>query len=471
MLKKKISVHGHFYQPARENPLTGNISDDSFVIEQTAGKYRNWNELINSQCYRPNSELGNFELISYDLYRSLAEWLEKYDNLTYKRIINADNHNYITYGYGNAFAYPYDHIILPLLNEDDIDVEVYWGIRDFFNRYKHMPIAFWLPETAINLKTLCILERNNIKFTILAPWQIDPQYTLDTEKLYKCSVGRGKYIDIFFYDGIFSGDLSFNNGEMANADTYVNEYLPKSIHKNFNIAALDGERFGHHLPGGELFLKQMLRDLFSNSQMEMVNIVNEYMSRTEKTVVRIAENSAWSCHHGGLARWQKDCDCNYDTSRGKRVSGNWKTQLLSAFRVLSAQVDVYFEQSVKRVVADSLQMKREYINVILKIEDIDSFIDRFLIKGINQDEKKKIGILLEMQVYKLSMFVSDTFFFADVDRPEPRLNIKSAAKVIKMFNDIDEHELAEKLETEFVSQLEDIRSNFTSITAKDIYYE
>lgn len=469
--KNKLAIHGHFYQPPRFNPLTQKVDDDAFVIQISNGKYKNWNQQINAECYKPNADAGNFELISFDFLRPLAEWMEKEDALTYKKIINADKHNYVTYGYGNAFGYPYNHTILPLLSEDDIDIEVYWGTQDFYHRYEHMPIAFWLPETAVDEKTLRILERNGIRFVILAPWQAQTNEELDTSQLYTCNLGEGRVMHIFFYNEGLSGDLSFDNSNMVNADTYVAEYLPTIVHQSFDLAALDGERFGHHLKGGEQFLKVMLRDLFNNDSLETINIIKEYFTHAPHRMIRIYENSAWSCHHGGLKRWQGDCDCCYDEDHKQRTNGYWKTALLSAFRVLSAELEIYFTDYAKGLINNLQALKREYIHVMQGSLNVKDLLAHHQIKLLSAEEEAKLQTLLEMQQYRLAMFTSCAFYWADIDRPEPRINIWNAKKTISLLKDIGEFDIVERLEKDLIHQLEEIYSSFTGKNGKDIYYE
>jgi hypothetical protein len=468
--KNKLSIHGHFYQPPRVNPLTNAIPDDGMIQGWSGGKYKNWDEVIDDQCYRPNADEGNFELISFDLFRALAEWLEANDKITYDKIISADQHNYITYGYGNAFAYPYDHAILPLLTEEDIDIEVYWGIRDFFKRYGHMPISLWLPETGVDLKTLRVLEANGIRFVILAPWQADDG-NLDTSQLYSCNLGHGKALDLFFYDSQLSGDLSFNNVEMENADKYVADYLPNVVKKSYNLAALDGERFGHHLKGGEQFLRQMLRDLFNNATIETTNVNKQYFSFETKPTIKIFENSAWSCHHGGLKRWQGDCDCCFDDDHGQRVNGAWKTALLSAFRVLAAKIDLYFNDYARDLIVNVQTLKKEYIKVMLGEMQFHDFLVQHQIRPLSAADENKMRVLLDMQKYKLASFTSDAFYFADLDRPEPRINILNAKKALSMFKECGDESTGVKMEEEFLHQIEEIYSNFTGKNGKDLYYE
>lgn len=172
-------IHGHFYQPPRENPFTGLIPR-----EIGAEPYANFNEKINAECYRPNAALGNFEHISFNLGPTLAAWLEKHDPETYTRIVASDRANFERYGYGNALAQAYNHTILPLSRSRDAWMQIQWGIVDFERRFGHRPEGMWLAETACSTDVLEMLADAGIKFTILAPWQADHRSieTIDPDK-------------------------------------------------------------------------------------------------------------------------------------------------------------------------------------------------------------------------------------------------------------------------------------------------
>src|SRR3990170_1647091 len=192
---RAFCIHGHFYQPPREDPLTGLIP-----TEPGAAPYNNWNERVLAECYRPNADLGNFERISFNIGPTLFPWLAQHDRSTYKRIIAQDRNNFYRSGFGNASAQAYNHTILPLASYSDKEIQISWGIADFEHRYNHKPQGFWLPETAVDLDTLTVLASHGIQFTILAPWQADSE-SLDPTEPYLVNLPNGRTITVFFYQG------------------------------------------------------------------------------------------------------------------------------------------------------------------------------------------------------------------------------------------------------------------------------
>ncbi|MGW8250948.1 MAG: DUF3536 domain-containing protein, partial [Anaerolineales bacterium] len=212
MPTKTFSIHGHFYQPPREDPLTGIIPH-----EPGAAPYNNWNERILDECYLPNARLNNFQKISFNVGPTLFSWLEVQDGNTYGEILNQDRVNYGKYGVGNAIAQAYNHTILPLASSSDKHIQIKWGIADYIHRFGHQPQGMWLPETAVDYEVLSILANQDIEFTILAPWQADAD-DLDTSVPYRVLLPGGSSIVAFFYNRELSTRISFSSEATANAD-------------------------------------------------------------------------------------------------------------------------------------------------------------------------------------------------------------------------------------------------------------
>jgi alpha-amylase/alpha-mannosidase (GH57 family) len=179
-MKRYMCLHGHFYQPPRENPWL-----ESIEAQESAYPYHDWNEKINSECYAPNAVtrifddsgriiriVNNYEKISFNFGPTLLSWLQQHSPNGYNAIIEADKLSVERFaGHGNAISQVYNHMIMPLANRQDKITQVVWGISDFKKRFGRIPEGMWLPETAVDMETLEILNKHGIKFTILSPRQ------------------------------------------------------------------------------------------------------------------------------------------------------------------------------------------------------------------------------------------------------------------------------------------------------------
>ncbi|MBI3288487.1 MAG: glycoside hydrolase, partial [Elusimicrobia bacterium] len=127
-MKHYACVHGHFYQPPRENPWTGAVERQT-----SAGRDHDWNARIARECYVPNGEarvvngdgriidiVDNYAWMSFNFGPTLLAWLEQADPVTYQRILDADHLSLGTReGHGNALAQCFNHMIMPLANRRD----------------------------------------------------------------------------------------------------------------------------------------------------------------------------------------------------------------------------------------------------------------------------------------------------------------------------------------------------------------
>ena len=180
MKRKYICIHGHFYQPPRENPWLEDIE-----IQESAHPFHDWNDRITYECYKPNSQarlldhegrlrhvINNYEHISFDFGPTLLSWLEKHAADTYQAILDADATSVrLRSGHGNAIALAYNHMIMPLASSKDKLTQIVWGIEDFRHRFSRDPEGMWLPETAVDMESLELMAAHGIRFTILAPSQ------------------------------------------------------------------------------------------------------------------------------------------------------------------------------------------------------------------------------------------------------------------------------------------------------------
>ncbi len=254
-----LCLHGHFYQPPREDPFTNQVP-----VEPAATPYANFNEKITTECYRPNAEAGNFDAINFDLGPTLANWLEDTHHDVYQRIIDADKKHKANFGVGNAMAQAYNHTILPLAKTRDKRTQILWGLSDFRHRYGRDATGMWLAETAVDIECLDLLAQHGITYTVLAPWQAATN--IDPSEPYLVSLPGGRSITVFFFNAPLSGGVSFDSNMTDNADLFATSFLPahlvqskrESGEAQLILIATDGELYGHHKYWRDKFLTHLI---------------------------------------------------------------------------------------------------------------------------------------------------------------------------------------------------------------------
>ena len=421
---KAFCVHGHFYQPPREDPITGQIP-----LEPGAAPFRNWNERIHFQCYQPNAEEGNFERISFNIGPTLAQWMAETHPDNLKQIIEQDQYNYQKYGVGNAMAQSYNPTIMPLALRHDKITQVRWGICDFETRFGHAPSGMWLPETAVDIETLEVLVECGIEFTILAPWQADTD-RLDASQPYVVDLINGKKITVFFYNRDLSTRISFDPGATSNADSFVLEVLMPQFNtsrKGINtpqmlLIASDGEVYGHHQPFRDKFLAYLMTRAIENKPIEKTYPALWLKQYPARWNIGIRESTSWSCHHG-VTRWMGDCDCTPNST--------WKAPLRLALNEIATLIDNTYLRMLKPYkLEDPWELRHCYIEVVCKRMSMDDLLQQVIGAALNDTEKMMFSRLLAAQYERQRMFTSCGWFFDDFDRIEPRNNVAYAAQAV-----------------------------------------
>src|SRR3989442_6714170 len=336
MNERCLCIHGHFYQPPRENPWLEEVE-----VEDSAAPFHDWNEKITSECYELNTVsrilgadqkiaevVNNYSKISFNFGPTLFSWLEKHRNDVYKQILESDRESCEKYhGHGNALAQCYNHLIMPLASDRGKNTQVRWGIADFRKRFGRNPEGMWLPETAVDTATLEILADHDIKFTILAPQQAQAvrqfkkewidvsDRKIDATCAYRCSLGGARFIDIFFFDGAVSAEISFG-GLLGNGERLVERlmkgFASQSKRPQLMHVATDGETFGHHHRFGDMAIAYAIKKIEREGLAQITNY-SEYLGlQPPQYEVKIFENTSWSCAHG-VERWRADCGCSTGT--------------------------------------------------------------------------------------------------------------------------------------------------------------
>ncbi|MBA3824122.1 MAG: DUF3536 domain-containing protein, partial [Ktedonobacterales bacterium] len=419
---RHLCVHGHFYQPPRENPFTHLVPD-----EPGAGHYRNFNEKITTECYRPNAEIGNFGRISFDFGPTLAAWVARYAQDVYLRIIESDQIHRERYGVGNAIAHAYNHTILPIATPRSKKTQIIWGITDFRHRFGVEPEGMWLAETAVDMECLELLADQGIKFTVLAPWQAAEG--IDTSEPYWVRLSGDRRIAVFFYHGQMSGDVSFNDDVTSNADAFAAPYLSRHVnwekeHRGEDqllLIATDGELYGHHKPFRDLFLAHLTEHSAPAFGYEVTSLTRYLRDHPPTREVRIHAPSAWSCAHG-VARWSEGCDC----TEGDRA---WKPLLLAGLRRMEERIDDLFEKHAGATLRDPWEARDHFIERRNGWVTPAAFWAQHGRRGRKPGKETLVArtwSLLEAQYCMQAAFTSCGWFFEDLDRLEPRIDLNYA---------------------------------------------
>jgi alpha-amylase/alpha-mannosidase (GH57 family) len=423
MSDSAFCIHAHFYQPPREDPLTGEIPN-----EEGAAPYQNWNERIHSQCYKPNAELGNFSRISFNLGPTLLEWMLDYDPSTARSIVEQEQKVFRNRGVPLGMAQAYNHTILPLATSQDKRTQIKWGLFEFQHRFGHPAEGIWFPESAVDNETLKIAEECGVKYVILAPWQREKS-TKTLNQPGWVELGNGRKIAVFFYNQGLSTRVSFDPGSTRNADEFlVQHILPEFMNGNspiekdkYLIIASDGELYGHHQKFRDQFLARLTTESFIGKPVVSMSPVEWLQKHPPKQSVSIVQRSSWSCHHG-IKRWSENCGCT--------PHSDWKAPLRKALDLVSKTVGGIFEVSVDQCGADPYWLRDEYIQVLLGITSMDEFLHQNLKPNCTKQDYSNVAYYLRAQYECQRMYTSCGWFFDDFDRIEPRNNVKYAAQAI-----------------------------------------
>jgi alpha-amylase/alpha-mannosidase (GH57 family) len=418
-----VCIHAHFYQPPREDPLTGIIPK-----EEGASPYNNWNELIHSQCYKPNAKLGNFSRISFNLGPTLLEWMLEFDKETAESIIDQEKQVFKEDGIPKGMAQAYNHTILPLASTRDKFTQIRWGMAEFQYRFGHPAEGIWLPESAVDNETLRIAVDCGVKYVILAPWQCEnPSKNMNQPGWVE--LGNDKKIVAFFYNQGLSTRVSFDPGSTSNADDFlVKMILPEFMNggkpvdqDKLLIIASDGELYGHHQKFRDQFLARLTTESIKGKPV-VISTPAEWMQKhPPRQSVSIVQRSSWSCHHG-IKRWSESCGCT--------PHSDWKAPLRSAFDQVATIIDPVFEQVVDNCGADPYYLRDKYVHVLLGQISVEEFLHQNLKKDTTTQEYQQVNFLLRAQYERQRMYTSCGWFHDDFDRIEPRNNVKYAAQAI-----------------------------------------
>ncbi|GFO53444.1 glycoside hydrolase [Geomonas sp. Red276] len=471
-----VCVHGHFYQPPRENPWL-----EAVEIQDSAFPYHDWNERITAECYAANGAsrildgdgrvmdiTSNYAKMSFNFGPTVLSWMCVFDRNTYQAILDADRQSMEwRSGHGSAIAQVYNHMIMPLANSRDKRTQVVWGIKDFESRFNRFPEGMWLAETAVDNESLEIMAEQGIKFTILAQYQAarfrkigEEQWTegaIDPTRAYLCRLPSGRTINLFFYDGPISQAVAFENllssgeglaGRLMGGFTDDRDW-PQLMH-----IATDGETYGHHQKFGDMALAAAFHQIEESGSARLTNY-GEYLELCPpEWEAEIVERTSWSCSHG-VERWNSDCGCN--SGGYPNWNQQWRTPLRAALDWLRDRLAQGFERKGGEYFKDPWAARDAYIEVILhrEMEQAETFLAEHAARQLSAEDKIDALKLLEMQRHAMLMYTSCGWFFDELSGLETVQVIEYAGRALQLAEGLFE----EGVEKGFLMRLKKAKSN------------
>jgi alpha-amylase/alpha-mannosidase (GH57 family) len=474
-----VCIHGHFYQPPRENPWL-----EAVEVQDSAAPFHDWNERVTAECYAPNSLsrildsrgyirkiVNNYASISFDFGPTLLSWLAENAGPVYEAVLQADRESRRRFsGHGSALAQAYNHAILPLATRRDKITQIEWGLRDFTARFGREAEGMWLPETAVDLETLDLLAERGIRFVILAPdqarrvrppdggpWQETTGRNLDITRPYGVDLPSGRTIAAFFYHGAIAHEISFE-GLLSSGDAFAKRLLdafrPDRPEAQLIHVATDGESYGHHHRFGDMALAYAVDRVERGGQAGLTNY-GEFLARfPPQWKAEIAENTSWSCAHG-VERWRSNCGCQ--TGQHPGWNQEWRATLREAFDSLRAELDPLYETQAAKFFRDPWSARDGYIGVILdrSAESVEAWFQSVQSRPLSAEEKTRALKLLELQRHALLIYTSCGWFFDDLAGIEARQDLQYAARAIQLAQDL----FGDGVEERFAKILEKAHSN------------
>ncbi len=460
-MDRYICIHGHFYQPPRENPWL-----EAIEIQDSAYPYHDWNERITAECYGPNAVarmldadrrivqlVNNYARISFNFGPTLLAWMREKAPDVYQAVLDADRESRKRFGgHGSALAQVYNHVIMPLASRADKVTQVVWGIRDFERRFGREPEGMWLPETAADVETLEVLAEHGIRFTVLAPsqaarvrrrgdkaWQDVSGGRIDPKVAYAQRLPSGRSIGLFFYDGPAARAIAFE-GLLAKGENLANRLMagfahdpkgPQLVH-----VATDGESYGHHHHHGDMALAYALHQIEAGGAARLTNY-GEFLERFPPEMeVEILERTSWSCAHG-VERWYADCGCN---SGRRGWHQRWRGPLRVALDWLRDAVAPEYERHAAALLRDPWAARNAYVAVLLDRtpEAQERFLDEHARRGLDGAERVRALKLMELQRHAQLMYTSCGWFFDEISGLETVQVLMYAGRVLQLAEELFE---------------------------------
>lgn len=437
-----ICIHGHFYQPPREDPWLGGM-----LCEASAAPMRHWNERILRESYAPlawarrlDGEgriadiINCYEWMSFNAGPTLLQWMRRDAPETLARMKEGDANSIARWGHGNALAQIYHHVIMPLASPEDRALEIRWAIDDFRFHFGRDPEGMWLSECAVDTPTLESLADQGVSFVILAPRQAKAVITggepvpvseagLDIGQPYRVPLPSGRTVTAVFYNGPLSQAIAFE-GLLRDGEHFWQRVAgeARALGAAYSgpgspllTLATDGETYGHHFTFGEMALAHVLAQGYTERDgIRLTNIAAHIAANPPQRDIVLHEPSSWSCVHG-VERWRSNCGCTDGGHPG--WNQQWRAPLRAALHFARDGARAHYADAGTACFIDSASALMEYGTVLADPDQAGIFAEKRLVADpVARDRGWK---LLAMQEQSLASLASCAWFFDDIGRIEP----------------------------------------------------
>jgi hypothetical protein len=401
---KYLCIHGHFSLPPREDPFTGQMMRDA-----DAAPFRNRYEQVTADCYLPNAVLGNFNLMSFDFAPRLLSYLETHDTTAYSRVISADR--------GNAFATTFHPVSLPQLSRREKMTQVRWGLKAFEAHFGRQAAGLWLPDLAVDDETLDVLAECGVEFTVLSSEQIRVARARGAGP-YRTRLKGRRGLTVFARDHALSDKVAFELNWLGGAGMFAARYLSSRPDDGLLLIATNGETYGHHHPGEEMFVRYLLQQEASNAGYQVVPLAGFLRDHPPEIVAELP----------GPSSWRADGEDNSED----RPSASWEAPLRAALAHLADAADAIYEREVRAAGFDPWALRDGYAEVLTNRVMGLLYLAEHADRALTHADEERVLALLRAQTHRMAMFDGYAFSAGEFNSVEMRLTVAHAARAASL---------------------------------------
>jgi hypothetical protein len=371
-----------------------------------AAPFHNRYEQVTADCYLPNTVLGNFDLMSFSFAPALLGYLETHDTTTYSRIISADR--------GNAIATTFHHVALPLLSRRDKVTQVRWGLKAFEAHFGRRAAGFWLPDMAVNDEALDVLAECGVEFTLLSSEQIRTARACGAGP-YHIKLKSGRHLAIFARDHMLSDKVAFELNWLGGAGMFAARYLAPHPDDGLLLIATDGETYGHHHPGEEMFARYLLQQEAWNAGYQVVPLASFVRDHPPEIEASLPGPSSWSA--------------SGEDSQEPGQSA-WQAPLRAALEHVAEAADAIYERKARTAGFDPWALRDGYVDVLTNRTMELLYLAGLAERALARSDEERVLTLLRAQAHRLAMFDRYAFSETGFNSAEMRIAVAHAARAV-----------------------------------------